>query len=138
MGTVKYAGVALVAALLAGCQTTKEPPTTAIVQVEKAPLMVPSVDNIKIQDVEWYVIKKNASANQEGSAEQAFGKSHTDSMLAVSPRGYENLATNQANLVKIIRQYQAQIAAYKDYYGKPATAPADDKKTGADANGKPR
>lgn len=136
MAVVKYAGIVLAAALLAGCQTTKEP-TTAIVQVEKAPLMVPSVDNIKIQDVEWYVIKKNASGNQEGSSDQAFGKSHSDSLLAITPRGYENLATNQANLVKIIRQYQAQINAYRDYYGKPASATAVDAKQGADKDGKP-
>lgn len=136
MAVVKHAGIILAALLLAGCQSTKEP-TTAIVQVEKAPLMVPSVDNIKIQDVEWYVIKKNASGNQEGSSDQAFGKSRSDSLLAITPRGYENLATNQANLVKIIRQYQAQIAAYRDYYGKPASATAVDAKQGTDKDGKP-
>lgn len=138
MVLVKYFAVAITALALAGCQTTKEP-TTAIVQVEKAPLMVPSVDNIKIQDVEWHVIKKNASGDQEGSPESTFRKSHSDSLLAVTPRGYESLATNQANLVKIIRQYQAQIAAYRDYYGKPATATAaDTTKQGTDANVKPK
>ena len=100
MAIAKY--VTIIAALaLAGCQTTKEP-VTAVVTVEKAPLVVPTVDNIKIQDVEWYVIKRDAKSNQEGSTEQAFGKSHSDSLLAITPRGYENLALNQANLVKII------------------------------------
>jgi hypothetical protein len=120
MAIAKYV-IILSALALAGCQTTKEP-VTAVVTVEKAPLVVPTVDNVKIQDVEWYVIKKNASGDQEGSSEQAFGKSHSDSLLAITPRGYENLALNQANLVKIIRQYQAQINAYRDYYNKqPAT-----------------
>lgn len=114
MATAKYLAITLAIAL-AGCQTTKEP-VTAIVQVEKAPLMVPSVDNIKIQDVDWYVIKREAKPDQEGSTEQAFGKSHSDSLLAITPRGYENLAINQANMVKIIRQYQAQVNAYREYY----------------------
>lgn len=129
MAIAKY--VTIIAALaLAGCQTTKEP-VTAVVTVEKAPLVVPTVDNIKIQDVEWYVIKRDAKSNQEGSTEQAFGKSHSDSLLAITPRGYENLALNQANLVKIIRQYQAQVGAYKEYYNKqPNTTTTEGAKDG--------
>lgn len=131
MAIAKYVIVAAALAL-AGCQTTKEP-VTAVVTVEKAPLVVPNVDNIKIQDVDWYVIKRDAKSDQEGSPEQAFGKSHSDSLLAITPRGYENLAVNQANLVKIIRQYQAQVSAYKEYYNKQATPATQE---GAQKNGK--
>jgi hypothetical protein len=120
MAVVKYIVLASVALSLAACQTT-QPPATAIVQVEKPAIMVPAVDNIKIQDAEWYVVKKTTSPDQAGSAEKAFRESNSDSLLAVTPDGYESLATNQANLVKIIRQYQAQVAAYKDYYIKSTT-----------------
>ena len=120
MGIVKYIVLASVAVAVAGCQTT-QPPATAIVQVEKPAIMVPAVDNIKIQDAEWYVVKKTTSPDQAGSAEKAFRESNSDSLLAVTPDGYEALATNQANLVKIIRQYQAQVAAYRDYYIKSTT-----------------
>jgi hypothetical protein len=127
MEVVKYGSVALLALWLAGCQTTKEP-VTAIVQVDKPAIMVPAVDNIKIQDAEWYVVKKTASPDQAGSPEKAFRESNSDSLLAVTPDGYEALATNQANLVKIIRQYQAQVSAYRDYYIKSTTdAPKDPK-----------
>jgi hypothetical protein len=129
METVKYGAVALLALLLAGCQTT-ELPATAIVQVERPAIMVPAVDNIKIQDTEWYVIKKGASTNQAGSAEKAFRESNSDSLLAVTPDGYEAMATNQANLVKIIRQYQAQVAAYRDYYIKSTADTPKDSKNG--------
>ena len=127
MVVVKYSIVALLALVLAGCQTAKEP-VTAIVQVDKPAIMVPAVDNIKIQDTEWYVVKKGTSPDQAGSPEKAFRESNSDSLLAVTPDGYEALATNQANLVKIIRQYQAQVAAYKDYYIKSTTETPKDPK----------
>jgi hypothetical protein len=115
---------------LAACQTTSGT-TTAVVTVEKPPLVLPSVDVIKVQDAEWYVITRNAKPNTDGSTEQAFGKSHSDSLLAVTPRGYENFATNQANLIKVIRQYQAQIQAYRDYYAKePRTDTQESNKNG--------
>ena len=134
MGIVKYSALAILAVAIAGCQTT-QPPATAIVQVEKPAIMVPAVDNIKIQDAEWYVVKKTTSPDQAGSAEKAFRESNSNSLLAVTPDGYETLATNQANLVKIIRQYQAQVAAYRDYYIKSTTdggtnTPAKDTKDG--------
>jgi len=127
MVAVKYGTITLIALLLAGCQTTKEP-VTAIVQVDKPAIMVPAVDNIKIQDTEWYVVKKGTSPDQAGIPEKAFRESTSDSLLAVTPDGYEALATNQANLVKIIRQYQAQVAAYKDYYIKSTTETPKDPK----------
>ena len=115
MAIVKNLALVALTLAVAACQTT-QPPATAIVQVEKPAILVPAVDNIKIQDTEWYVIKKTTSPDQAGSAEKAFRESNSDSLLAVTPDGYEALATNQANLVKIIRQYQAQVAAYRDYY----------------------
>jgi hypothetical protein len=130
MVVVKYGTVALLASMLAGCQTAKEPPVTAIVQVDKPAIMVPAVDNIKIQDTEWYVVKKGTSPDQAGSPEKAFRESNSDSLLAVTPDGYEALATNQANLVKIIRQYQAQVSAYRDYYIKSTTETPKDPKDG--------
>ena len=120
MGIVKSFAIAVMAVALAACQTNREP-ATAIVQVEKPAIMIPAVDNIKLQDAEWYVVKKTTSPDQAGSAEKAFRESNSDSLLAVTPDGYEILATNQANLVKIIRQYQAQVAAYRDYYIKSTT-----------------
>ena len=137
MGIVKHIILALAALTVAGCQTNREP-ATAIVQVEKPAIMVPAVDNIKIQDAEWYVVKKTTSPDQAGSAEKAFRESNSDSLLAVTPDGYEALATNQANLVKIIRQYQAQVAAYKDYYIKSTTDSGTNTPTKDSKDGKPK
>jgi len=132
MVIVRIALLSFVALSLAACQTTN--PTTTVVTVEKPPLVLPSVDVIKVQDAEWYVISKNAKPNTDGSTEQAFGKSRSDSLLAVTPRGYENLATNQANLVKVIRQYQAQIQAYRDYYARASKTDAQESNKNGKSN----
>ena len=110
--------------LLAACQTTG---TTAVVTVERPTLVLPSVDQVKLNDVEWHVVNKAAKPGSEDHIDTAFGKAHSESLFAINPRDYEDLAVNQANLVKVIRQYQAQINAYKQYYDSQAATPGTTK-----------
>jgi hypothetical protein len=102
------------ATFLAGCQTTK--PTVAVTTVERPELVLPSVDQVRLSDVQWYVIARNAKPEEEGSVDKAFGKARSESLFATTPKGYENLAVNNAQLVRTVRQLQAQVAAYKEYY----------------------
>ena len=104
--------------LLAACQTAQ--PTTAVVTVERPTLVLPSVDQIKLNDIEWHVVNKNAKPGSEDHIDTAFGAAHSESLFAINPRDYEDLAVNQANLVKVIRQYQAQVNAYTHYYDSQA------------------
>ena len=110
--------------LLAACQTTG---TTAVVTVERPTLVLPSVDQVKLNDVEWHVVNKSAKPGSEDHIDTAFGKAHSESLFAINPRDYEDLAINQANLVKVIRQYQAQVNAYKQYYDSQAATPGTTK-----------
>ena len=102
-------------------------PTTAVVTVERPTLVLPSVDQVKLNDVEWHVVNKNAKPGSEDHIDTAFGKAHSESLFAINPRDYEDLAINQANLVKVIRQYQAQVNAYKQYYDSQAATPGTTK-----------
>lgn len=104
--------------LLGACQTMQ--PTTAVVTVERPTLVLPSVDNVHLNDIEWHVVNKAAKPGSEDYIDTAFGKAHSESLFAINPRDYEDLAVNQANLVKVIRQYQAQVNAYKQYYDSQA------------------
>lgn len=113
-------------ALLMGCQTTQ--PTTAVVTVEKPTLMLPNVDQVQLSDVEWYIINKNAKTGADDHIDTTFRTANSDTLFAITPKDYEDMAINQANLVKIIRQYQAQLGAYKKYYDAQATK-ADTTKT---------
>ena len=107
MKVVKILALLTVAAVVAGCSPTRS--TQAVVTVEKPPLVVPDVDNIKLRDVEWHVIgKDNPGA--------AFAKTKSNSLFAITPKGYENLSLNTAQMTRTIRQLQAQVKAYKDYY----------------------
>lgn len=108
------------AAVLAGCATTE--PTTAIVTAERPQLTVPDVDNIKLREIEWHVISKQAKPGEKGSADAAFRKSNSSSLFALSAKDYEDISINTANLLKVIKQYQAQVRAYKQYYLKEEEA----------------
>lgn len=98
---------------LAACATTE---TTAVVTVEKPTIMIPNVDKINMSDVNWIIINKNAKPGTDAHVDSAFKKGNTESLFAINPKDYEDMAINQANLVKAIRQYQAQVKAYKKYY----------------------
>ena len=102
------------AAVLAGCATTE--PTTAIITAERPQLTVPEVDNIKLREIEWHVISEKAKPGEKGSADAAFRKSNSSSLFALSAKDYEDISVNTANLLKVIKQYQAQVRAYKQYY----------------------
>ena len=101
--------------MLAGCAGTPAP-TTAIVQVEKPAMMLPSVDQVRLKDVEWHVITRDAKPETPGHIDNVWKKATKDSLFAVTSNGYENMSLNVAELTKVIKQLQSQIEAYKEYY----------------------
>ena len=106
------------ALLMGACQTR---PTAVVSRIDRPTLVVPPVDTVKMRDVNWYVISKNAAPGKPGSVDNAFKKSNGSSLFAVSAKDYENIAINTANFIKTIKQHQAQINAYQDYYVGTAT-----------------
>ena len=112
---VKSITLLLVSSLaLAGCQTTK--PTIAVTTVEKPELILPPVDNVRLNNIQWFVVSKNTKPGEEGSVDKAFGKANSESLFAITPKSYEHLAINNAQLVRTIKQLQAQVSAYREYY----------------------
>lgn len=130
MRVVKLLAVTIIAAGLAAC-AGRTPPTTAVVTVEKPAIMVPSVDKVKLNDVQWYIITKDAKPGDDAHIDTVWKKSSGDSLFAVNSRDYEDLSVNTAQLVRVIKQLQAQVAAYKQYYQQDtdkSKEPADAKK----------
>lgn len=107
----------VLATALAGCAGTPAP-TTAIVQVDKPAMMLPNVDQVRLKDVEWHVITRDAKLGTDGHIDNVWKKATKDSLFAVTSSGYENMSLNVAELTKVIKQMQAQVQAYKDYYQK--------------------
>jgi hypothetical protein len=115
MKAVKLFCAAVFISLLAGCAGTPAP-TTAIVQVEKPAMMLPNVDQVRLKDVEWHVITRDAQPGTSGHIDQVWKKATKDSLFAVTSTGYENISINVAEMTKVIKQLQSQIKAYKEYY----------------------
>jgi hypothetical protein len=115
MRAVKLLTTAIIALSLAACAGTPAP-TTAIVTVEKPTLMLPNVDKIKLKDVDWNIVTREAKPGTDGHIDTVWKKSTSDSLFAVTSRGYEGLSLNMAEMTRVIRQLQAQVQAYKDYY----------------------
>lgn len=101
----------LLAFLLVGCTT--KPIEVSTTPVEKAPLILPAVENYYGRNVEWHIITPENAQKKFAELEKA-GKNLA--LFAVTDDGYEALALNLKDLQKIILQYQAVVAAYKEYY----------------------
>jgi hypothetical protein len=123
MRVVKLLTASIIALNLAACAGTP-PPTTAIVTVEKPTLMLPNVDKIKLKDVDWNIVTRDAKPGTDGHIDTVWKKSSSDSLFAVTSRGYESLSINMAEMTRVIKQLQTQVEAYKEYYQKD-----NDKKT---------
>ena len=115
MRVVKLLTASIIALHLAACAGTP-PPTTAIVTVEKPTLMLPNVDKIKLKDVDWNIVTKDAKPGTDGHIDTVWKKSSSDSLFAVTSRGYESLSLNMAEMTRVIKQLQTQVEAYKEYY----------------------
>lgn len=96
---------------LAAC-AGRTTPVVVSTTVEKPELALPDTDKVRLRDVDWVVITSDVTT------EQALNRARSNSLFAVSPKGYENLSLNTAEMTKSILQLQAQIRAYEEYYKK--------------------
>lgn len=100
--------------MLSGCSLFNTKPLKVETKpVERIPLAVPSVDPYKHRKVEWIIITPE-------NAEKVFAdlkkKGHPVVLFALTDKGYQALALNTGDQIKITRQMQAVIDAYKKYY----------------------
>ena len=85
--------------------------------VERLPLKVVVPQPITTLPIHWVIITKDNFA--QVMEEQK--KLNNSVFIALTPDGYKNIASNQAEVLSYILQQQAVIAAYKDYYVTPTT-----------------
>ena len=106
--------IALVAALtLTACSKPVEPIVVDQRPIEKPVIVLPPVDEFNSRTVEWIVVTPD-------NIEQVF-KDLEDSgqhivLIALTSDGYEHLSLNMADLLKLVQQQRAIIAAYQKYY----------------------
>lgn len=81
--------------------------------VEKPELVLPEVDKFTQRNVKWIVVTPENVNNVFKDLED----SNTDVVLfALTDEGYANLTLNVADIIKLLQQQKAIIAAYKQYY----------------------
>ena len=103
---------------LTSCSSVKrlEVSTTA---VERVPLVLPEVDVLKLERVDWYVVTQE---NLAAVLDELDKKGHKRVVFGTTDKGYEILSVNMAKIQKLVRQQKAIIVAYKEFYEKQQTA----------------
>lgn len=101
---------------LSGCATLKKELVVRTKPVEKPRLDVPLPQPVKMQPMQWVVI---TDKNYNDVIETVKDSNGLVFLVALDESSYKNLAINNANLLRYIREEKAVIAAYKQYYEKP-------------------
>lgn len=99
--------------LLAGCSTTPRQIEISAKPIEKPKLVLPPADELRLKDLTWVVIN-------EENAQEVWDKLKKDRkdpvLIGLTDDGYEILAMNISDIMKLLQQQKAIIAAYKAYY----------------------
>lgn len=98
--------------MLTGCFNSKLVKVSAE-PIERAPLVVPSVDPYTNREVKWIIVTPE-NADQVFREMQEKGQSL--SLFALTGDGYKSLSLNTADQIKISKQHKAIIEAYRKYY----------------------
>lgn len=81
--------------------------------VERPPLVLPDADTFAARGVEWIIITPE-NADTKFKELQDSGKEVV--VFALTEDGWKNLSLNMADLLKLVQQQNAIIAAYERYY----------------------
>jgi hypothetical protein len=103
------------AAVLAGCATTTKTISTPVLQ-DRPTFAVPTLSAANQDSVNWIVLTKDNAAKKLAELEKTQG---VVAVFAVTPRGYEALSLNSAELRRYIKQQKSIIVAMKKYYETP-------------------
>lgn len=114
---------ALIGILLAGCSSA--PPRQIEISakpIDKPQLILPPVNELRLKETTWIIITKE-------NAEEVFAeleKGRKDPVLiGLTDEGYETLSLNLSDIMAILQQQKAIIAAYQNYYEKSEQALED-------------
>lgn len=80
---------------------------------EKPELVLPKIEQFDARDMTWVIVTPD---NVEQVFEDLKNKKLSVVLFALDDPNYNKLTLNMADLLKLIQQQKAIIAAYKDYY----------------------
>ena len=98
--------------------------------VERPLLVLPQSEIVNMKDVD-YIIVTQENVEEVWAELEASGKSVV--LFALTSDGYENLALNNADIIRYLSEQKAVVLAYKEYYEKADKAIGDANDTTGDA-----
>lgn len=113
----KIISVLICSLLLSGCGFLKKEKLEVLSKpIEKPKLDVQLPSAVKMQPLEWVVI---TDKNYNDIIERLKDPNGLVFLVALNEQSYKNLAINNANVLRYLREQKAVIAAYRKYYEKP-------------------
>lgn len=111
---VKNILIVLITLGLAGCSNFfTKPIDVDVTPVERPNIVVPDVDSFNPRDVEWIVVTED---NVEQIIQDLKDKNIDVALFSLTDDEFKKLSLNIADIIKLIEQQRAIIAAYKEYY----------------------
>ena len=105
--------IAILTITLSACSTTPPLVSYAPRTIDKPSLILPAVSTLNMKNVDYIVITPE-NAEEVFSELRKSGKPVV--VFAVTEDGYQNLSLNMAQILEVLLQQNAVIAAYEDYY----------------------
>jgi hypothetical protein len=113
---MKYFVVMIFMALIACSTPVPEQAAPVVIQreaIDRPPLNLPPVGKITARDVEWTIVTPE---NVDQIFAEMTARGEATALFSVNETGYENLAINTQEALRVIVQQQAVIAGYRVYY----------------------
>jgi hypothetical protein len=106
------------ALMLVGCSAPAPEPTTkpVVIQsqpVERPPFNPPPVEPYQPRNVDWKIVTPE---NVDALFNQMQASGEPMVLFAVTENGYENIAINSREALRVILQQQTVINGYREYY----------------------
>ncbi len=99
--------------ILAGCSSTVVPLEVKVSPVKSVPLVLPDVDTISLDRIEWFIINKR---NAEAIFAELEKKKYDEVLFGLTDKGYESISVNMAKILTLVQQQELIIGAYKKYH----------------------
>lgn len=104
---------------LSACSTPAERVSYTPRVLDKPNLILPEINTLDLNNVDFIVINRDNAEEVFAELERS-GKAIV--VFALDENGYQNLSLNMAQILEVISQQGAVIAAYENYYVNTNTA----------------
>jgi hypothetical protein len=110
---MRYLALIITIMIVSGCSSMPQRIEVSAKPVDKPQLILPDAQKLNLRDVEFVLITRE-------NAEEVFAeleRSRKDPVLiGLTDDGYETLSLNLSDVMALLQQQKAIIAAYKRYY----------------------